>query len=131
MATPSERSAIQGLRTVIYKVSDLEHAKAWYSQVLGITPYFEEPFYVGYNVGGFELGLDPDVSGVAAGNNVVAYWGVLDIESAVKRIVDMGATQLEPIRDVGGDVKVAVVQDPFGNSFGIIENPAFSAADVK
>lgn len=131
MATSPARSAIRGLRTVIYKVNDLEDAKAWYSKLLGITPYFEEPFYVGYNVGGFELGLDPDVTDVIDGNNVVAYWGVLDVEAAVKRVVGLGAELLEPVRDVGGDIKVAVVRDPFGNSIGLIENPSFSPADVK
>ena len=50
-----------GLRTVVYKVSDLGRAKAWYTKVLGIEPYFDEPFYVGFNVGGYELGLDPDI----------------------------------------------------------------------
>ena len=125
------RGAIRGLRTVIYKVNDLEDAKAWYSKALGIAPYFEEPFYVGFNVGGFELGLDPDVTQVVEGNNLVAYWGVLDLEMAVKRMVGLGAELLEPAHDVGGEIKVAVVRDPFGNSLGLIENPHFSPADVK
>lgn len=51
---------ILGLRTVIYPVTDLGKARAWYSTVLEAKPYFDEPFYVGYNVGGFELGLDPN-----------------------------------------------------------------------
>lgn len=54
-----------GLRTTIYPVTDLAKAKAWYSAVLGVKPYFDEPFYVGFNVGGFELGLDPDTSAQA------------------------------------------------------------------
>ena len=62
---------IQGLRTVVYKVPDLERAKAWYARILGIEPYFAEPFYVGFQVGGFELGLDPDMRGVKAGGGVV------------------------------------------------------------
>ena len=52
----------QGLRTVIYAVTDADKAKDWYSKVLSQAPYFSEPFYVGFNVGGFELGLDPDTS---------------------------------------------------------------------
>ena len=66
----------QGLRTVIYNVDNLEKAKAWYTEVLGTKPYFDQPFYVGFNIGGFELGLDPDMSGVSKGINAVAYWGV-------------------------------------------------------
>jgi lactoylglutathione lyase len=53
-------SPILGLRTTIYKVSDLAKAKAWYSKVFDTTPYFDEPYYVGYNIGGYELGLQPE-----------------------------------------------------------------------
>ena len=116
----------QGLRTVIYHVSDLEKAKAWYSQVLKIKPYFDKPFYVGFNVGGYELGLDPDVEGVSRGGSVVAYWGVADARSALKRLLDLGAAAHGPVQDVGDDIRVATVTDPFGNLFGIIENPHFS-----
>ena len=65
----------QGLRTVIYAVGDLQNAKDWHSEVLSKEPYFSEPFYVGFNVGGYELGLDPDIKGVTPGNNAVTYWG--------------------------------------------------------
>ena len=71
-----------GLRTVIYAAPDLVKAKAWYTQALGQEPYFAETFYVGFNVGGFELGLDPDTAKVKTGNNAVAYWGVPDAAAA-------------------------------------------------
>src|ERR1700704_6508594 len=71
----SEASMFLGLGTVIYHVSDLAAAMTWYAAAFGVTPYFDEPFYVGFEIGGFELGLDPDMSGVAPGNNAVAYWG--------------------------------------------------------
>jgi catechol 2,3-dioxygenase-like lactoylglutathione lyase family enzyme len=45
-----------GLRTVIYPAPDLAAAKVWYAKVLGAAPYFDEPFYVWFSVGGFELG---------------------------------------------------------------------------
>jgi predicted enzyme related to lactoylglutathione lyase len=115
---------IQGLRTVIYHVNDLQKAKEWYSAVLGIEPYFDEPFYVGFNVGGYELGLDPDTEGVSKGNNVVAYWGVKEAEAEYQRILKLGATKNSDVEDVGG-ILVATVEDPFGNIFGIIENPHF------
>jgi predicted enzyme related to lactoylglutathione lyase len=116
----------QGLRTVIYHAPDLEKAKAWYTAAFDIAPYFDEPFYVGFQVGGFELGLDPDVAGVNVGNNAVAYWGVPNIEAAHARMLEHGASPHQPIRDVGGDIKVAAVADPFGNVIGLIENPHFA-----
>ena len=69
-----------GLRTVIYHAPDLAKAKTWYAAALGVAPYFDEPFYVGFEIAGFELGLDPDVNSVNVGNKAVAYWGVSDIE---------------------------------------------------
>jgi len=117
-----------GLRTVIYHVADLTSAKAWYSEAFGISPYFDEPFYVGFDVGGFELGLHPETAGVQFGNNAVAYWGVPDIEAAHAALVARGATPADPIAEVGGDIKVATLKDPFGNVVGIIENPHFKGA---
>jgi len=116
---------IQGLRTVIYHVDDLEKAKQWYTKILGMPPYFAQPFYVGFNVGGYELGLDPDVTGITKGNNVVAYWGVENIETVFNRILALGAKKNRNIQNVGGNIRVATVIDPFGNVFGLIENPDF------
>ncbi|MBA2339201.1 MAG: VOC family protein [Pyrinomonadaceae bacterium] len=115
----------QGLRTVIHHVGDLAAAKQWYSRAFGVEPYFDEPFYVGFQIGGFEFGLDPDMSGVAQGTNVVAYWGVTNIDEAYERMLTLGATGYNAVQDVGGGIRVAVVTDPFGNLFGIIENPHF------
>lgn len=116
---------IQGLRTVIYHVEDLEKAKKWYTKVLGVKPYFDEPFYVGYNVGGFELGLDPDMTGVERGNNAIAYWGVKDAKAEHKRIQGLGAKSFEEPHHVGDSIIVTKLVDPFGNIIGIIENPHF------
>lgn len=114
----------QGLRTVVYGVGDLEKAKAWYSSVLGIQPYFDEPFYVGFNVGGFEIGLDPNT---ASGNSgPLAYWGVDDAEVALKRLLELGACEYSPVQDVGDGIRTGAVLDPFGNSLGFIQNPHFS-----
>ena len=118
-----------GLRTVIYQTPDLAAAKAWYSRAFGVAPYFDEPFYVGFEIGGFELGLHPDTGGVNVGNNAVAYWGVPDIEGAYVHMLQHGAEPRDPIQDVGGDIKVASVADPFGNVIGLIENPHFKVRD--
>lgn len=122
---------LQGLRTAIYRVSDLEKAKKWYADVLGIEPYFDEPFYVGFNVGGFELGLDPNIENLATGNNLEVYWGVENCAEAFQVLLEKGArTHSEP-RNVGGDIFVATVFDPFDNIFGIIENPEFKIANSE
>ncbi len=114
----------QGLRTVIYGAKDIEAAKAWYSTVLGIQPYFDEPFYVGFEVGGFELGLEPTARVGTSGP--VAYWGVADADLAYKRLLELGASEQSPIQDVGGDIRIGWVIDPFGNSLGVVQNPNFS-----
>ena len=120
---------ILGLRTVIYRVPDLQRAKAWYSAAFGVTPYFDEPFYVGFNIGGFELGLDPDTKRLKPGaGGSVAYWGVPNAEKAVEHFVREGASLKSPIQDVGEGIRVATVADPFGNLVGLIENPHFVAA---
>ena len=116
----------QGLTTVIYRVPDLPGAKAWYSGAFGIQPYFDESFYVGFNIGGYELGLDPNANGVSVGNNTVTYWGVPDVAAAHERLLQHGASPREAVTDVGDGIKVAAVADPFGNLIGIIENPHFS-----
>lgn len=121
-----------GLRTVIYHVPDLARARSWYAAAFGVQPYFDEPFYVGFQVGGFELGLDPDCSRVRPGEGgAAAYWGVRDLASAHAAFVAAGATELEAPREVGGGIRVAMVADPFGNAIGLIENPHFSAAAVS
>ncbi|HEY6803902.1 MAG TPA: VOC family protein [Pyrinomonadaceae bacterium] len=113
-----------GLRTAVYYVNDVNKARDWYSSVLGFAPYFDQPFYVGFRVGGFELGLHPDEARTK-GDGQVAYWGVDNAEAAYKRLLELGATPHEELQDVGDGIKVATVKDPFGNFFGVIENPHF------
>lgn len=123
-----------GLRSAFCYVDDIAAARLWYTKVLGFPPYFDQPFYVGFNVGGFELGLSPDAApGAGPGKPpraYGAYWGVKDIESALARLLELGAEPRTDIQDVGQDnednrIRVADVLDPWGNVFGIIENPNF------
>src|ERR1700752_1866302 len=123
LASPQGVAMFLGLRTVIYHAPDLVKAKPWYTPAFGIAPYFDEPFYVGFDVGGFELGLHPNMTGVRFGNNAVASWGVADIAAPTRALVEKRATPADPIADVGDDIKVATLTDPFGNVIGIIENP--------
>jgi predicted enzyme related to lactoylglutathione lyase len=115
-----------GLRTAIYRVADLEKAKTWYSEVLGKPPYFDQPFYVGFDVGGYELGLLPDSNRAEKGiGGTMAYWGVDDADAAYRQLLEHGATAHNPVEDVGDGIKVGAVLDPFGNTFAVIENPHF------
>ncbi len=116
-----------GLRTAAYAVEDLQAAKEWYSKVLGFEPYFDEPFYVGFNVGGYELGLHPTDRTPTGLGGVTVYWGVDDIEAALAGLTELGATVHGEMLDVGEGILVASVIDPFGNLLGIIKNPHFKA----
>ena len=118
--------AFLGLRTVVYPVTDLSRAKQWYGEVLGIEPYFDQPFYVGFNVGGFELGLHPqEASAITGPGGATAYWGVESIAKEWDRLIRLGARSVSPVMDVGDGIKVGTLADPFGNLVGIIENPHF------
>jgi predicted enzyme related to lactoylglutathione lyase len=128
-----EHSMFLGLRTVKYEVADMAKAKEWYTKALGLPPYFDEPaYYVGYNVGGYDLGLVPapkaETKRAPAG---VAYWGVEDAHAAYKRLLDLGATPVEEIQDVGGGMLAGEVCDPFGNVLGIIYNPHFKPSEAR
>ncbi len=118
-----------GLRTAKYSATDLAAAKAWYTRAAGSEPYFDEPFYVGFNVGGFELGITPsDSAAPARAEAGIAYWGVSDAKAAWQRLIDLGATEHEPLQDVGEGILIGSLHDPFGNVLGIIENPHFGKA---
>lgn len=125
-AQQKEQPMFLGLQTATYDVRDLAKAKAWYSKVLGEQPYFDQPFYVGFHVGPYELGIVPQENAAAKrGRAGVAYWGVADARAACQRLLDLGATPLEPVQDVGDGILVAAVHDPFGNILGVIQNPHF------
>lgn len=117
------KSSILGLRTIGYKVSDLNKAKEWYTKTFVTEPYFDEPFYVGFSIAGYELGLQPDDS--VKGDNVVTYWGVDNISLEYERFISLGATEHEAPQNVGGEIIVASVKDPWGNIIGLIYNPHF------
>jgi predicted enzyme related to lactoylglutathione lyase len=117
----------RGAYTIKYAVPDLAAAKAFYSKASGVAPYFDEPFYVGFNINGYELGLDPDLSVAPNGpGGTVAYWGVADVAAAFAHLKQVGAKVIEEPKEVGEGIKVATLADPWGNLIGLIENPHFN-----
>ena len=115
-----------GLRTVIYPAPDLGAAKSWWTRFLGAPPYFDEPFYVGFNPGGYELGLLPDAD---PDQGALTYWGVEDVAIAVQTALDAGATVHSPASEVGGGIVTATVTTPQGSIVGFIFNPHFEASN--
>jgi catechol 2,3-dioxygenase-like lactoylglutathione lyase family enzyme len=111
-----------GLRTVIYPAADLVRSRSWFTEVLGVEPYFDQPFYVGFNVGGYELALDPDGD---PARGPVTYWGVADADAALLALSSAGAAVDAGVREVGDGIRVATVVEPGGSLLGIIENPNF------
>ena len=120
MATP-----LLGLRTVIYPSPHLEASKAWWTDLLGVGPYFDEPFYVGFNVGGYELGLLPTAN---PDDGALTYWGVPDVNAAVAAAISYGATEHVPAAEVGDEIVTATVRTPQGEIVGFIYNPHFIAS---
>ncbi len=112
---------LKKLRTVIIHTPELKAAKEWYTRLTGVKPYFDEPFYVGFDINGCEIGIDPDMTGVVSGNKTVAYWEVDNVESSSTHFMSCGASLVQPVTEVGDSIKVAVLSDPFGNHIGLIE----------
>ena len=118
------------LMTAIYKIAPerMQEARDWYVGTLDQKPYWESiEHYVGFNVGGYELGLHPKDPGEAdeQATGCCAYWGVEDIQASYQHLLTRGAKPFTPPQDVGGGIWVAQVRDPFGNHFGLIQNPQF------
>lgn len=109
------------MKTVIYPVKDLTAAKEMYGTFFGVAPSVDEDYYVGFEVAGQHIGLDPD--GHSNGmTGPVGYWHVADISKAVRQLVDAGATMDRPIRDVGEGKLVATLRDPDGNTIGLAQD---------
>jgi catechol 2,3-dioxygenase-like lactoylglutathione lyase family enzyme len=130
-----EKLMLRGLTTIAYQTSDLEAARRWYTEVLGIEPYFARAEYVEFRVGDYEheLGLLdskylPDLGGghaSGAPGGAIAYWHVDDARASYDRLIGLGATPHQPPRDFGENFVGATVVDPFGNILGIMHNPHY------
>ena len=122
-------STVLGLRSVVMHVQDLLAARDWYAQALLQSPETDTPTYVGFRLAdNAELGLDSDVSALGTGLRgvgPVAYLGVADIEMAFDRMLNLGADPVTGVQEVSDQVRLVVLRDPFGNLFGLIEDPPF------
>jgi predicted enzyme related to lactoylglutathione lyase len=112
-----------GLKTIIYPVKDLAAAKSLFTALLGVEPYADEPYYVGFREAGQEIGLDPN--GHAKGmTGPVPYWHVADLRATLAALLAAGAERLQDAQDVGGGKLIAFVKDADGNLVGLTQEPA-------
>ena len=109
-----------GLRSLIYPTLNLNEAKNWWKTFLGVEPYFDEPFYVGFKVGSYEIGLNP---GAAMEFGPITFIGVESIEESLALAKGKGAYVESEIENVGDGIKVAQLISPTGERFGLIFNP--------
>lgn len=91
----------EGVKTIIYPVKDLAKTKTLYGELAGVEPYADEAYYVGFNVEGQDVGLDPH--GHSQGmTSPVGSWHIEDINKSLKALLDAGAEALQEVKDVGG-----------------------------
>lgn len=126
-----EGQGLRGLANVSYWADDWQAAKAWYTELIGVEPYFLRDGYAEWRLGDDldELGLIDNryrPPGAAKGpGGVVLYWHVDDPQGMVDRLVGMGATVHEEPQDRGEGFVTATVVDPFGNLLGVMHNPHY------
>lgn len=110
-----------GFRNVSYPVGDIKAAAAWYTKALQIKPHVKSPGYVGFRIANFELGLIP--FGKPGTDGPQALWLVDDAEATLQHLLQIEAKPLDPVTDVGKGIKVAAVEDPFGNRLAFVQYP--------
>lgn len=122
---------LRGFATISFWADDLEAARSWYTELLGIEPYFERPGYCEFRLGDLEaeLGLIDRryaPAGSAAGPaGAITYWHVDDLKGALEKVLAMGAKEYQPHTERGAGFVTAAVVDPFGNILGLMYNPHY------
>lgn len=104
----------RNIKLIVYPVTDLEKAKAFYSKFLGLEPYVDSPYYVGYKEGDVEVGLVPN-SKVGP----IVYVDVEDIKGSLQDMIKVGAEVMQDVKDVGSGLLIAQVKDTDGNVVGL------------
>jgi predicted enzyme related to lactoylglutathione lyase len=113
---------VLGISLILYPVKDIEKAKAMFTKVLGVAPYADAPYYVGFKVGDQEVGLVPSAKNSGM-TGPLGYWEVDDIKKVMQSFLDAGGQTKQAVRDVGGGKLVASVVDADGNPIGLAQSP--------
>src|SRR5438128_229819 len=109
----------QGVKTIVYPVTDLAKAKALFTTLLGVDPIADSAYYVGWNIDGQNIGLDPNGH---RNGGPLPYYQVDDIQASLKALLDAGATLIQDVTNVGGGRQVASVKDADGNPIGLSQD---------
>ena len=123
----NQKSMLRGLSTISFYADNMEEAKKWYSELLGMEPYFEVPGYFEFRLGDYqhELGIIDKKYAPHQSENTggaIAYWHVDDVRAVFEKLLALGATEYEPMNERGEGFITASVVDPFGNIIGIMYN---------
>ena len=112
----------KGVKTLIYPVKDITVSKKRFRDLLGVEPYADQPYYVGFKVGDQDIGLVPNGQGpMAKATGMTAFYHVDNIKQSLQTLLDAGAKVQQEIKDVGGGRLVASATDPDGNIIGLIQ----------
>src|SRR6184192_1208799 len=112
----------QGMARLVYPVKDIAQAKTLFSKLLGVEPYADEAYYVGFRVEDQEIGLDPN--GHKQGmTGPIGYFHVSDIKNSLQALLDAGAQVQQEVTDVGGGKLIAWVKDADSNIIGLLQFP--------
>jgi predicted enzyme related to lactoylglutathione lyase len=112
----------QGIALIVYPVTNLTASTSLFRAFLGVDPYVDGPYYVGFKTGSIELGLDPNAQGRGI-TGPIGYVDVADISKALASLLEAGAKLLQPITEVGGGLRIATAKDPDGNILGLRQSP--------
>jgi predicted enzyme related to lactoylglutathione lyase len=112
-------SVTQAMQVLVYPAKDMNKSKALFRELLGVEPYAESSYYIGFRTGDLEIGLDPN----ARSSGPIAYWEVSDITASLQRLIDAGAERDQDVRDVGRGLLIATVKDADGNTLGLRQTP--------
>jgi catechol 2,3-dioxygenase-like lactoylglutathione lyase family enzyme len=118
--SPNRRAPVdQGMRLIVYPAKDLASSKRFFTELLGVEPYVDAPYYVGFRTGELEIGLDPN----ARSSGPIAYWVVGDIRARLGELLAAGAVADQDVKDVGRGLLIATVKDADGNTIGLRQSP--------
>jgi predicted enzyme related to lactoylglutathione lyase len=108
----------KGIKIILYPVKDINQSKTLFRKFLGVDPYADQPYYVGFKINEQDIGLVPN----NPEGGVAAFYNVDDIKNSLQILLDAGAQIIQDIKNVGEERLIASVKDKDGNIIGLVQN---------